>query len=167
MIISFLTSKYSRPQKVRRLIISFCEIMEFGIDKFIGIWESKSGYRLDIEKVCAETALVSIFDTLGNPVVRTYFNSALSTKLLATYDDYEGRFEVELWEKGKGFCMDIIHDFEYELDDYNRESLVPALIRNCEDEFLDDYYEIFGPLEHYTRANAEQVTKADPQVCPF
>jgi len=141
--------------------------MEFGIDKFIGIWKSKSGYHLEIENVSKKNALVSFFDTIGNPVARTYFNSKPATKLLATYDDYEGRFEVKLWKKRKRFCMDLTHEYEYVLDDCSRESLVPALIRNSEDEFLDEYYEIFGPLEHYTRANAEQATKADPQVCPF
>ncbi len=129
--------------------------MEFGIDKFVGIWKSKSGYHLDIESVNKESALVSFFDPSGNPVTRTYFNSKPATKLIATYDDYEGRFEIELWKKGKGFRMDLTHEHEYLLDDYNRESLVPALIRNSEDGFLDDYYEIFGLLEHYTKANAE------------
>ncbi len=71
--------------------------------------------------------------------------------MIAAYDGYEGTFEVELWEKGKGFILDLTHEYEYELDEFKRESLVPALSRYEEDDFLDAYYELFGPLNHFIR----------------
>jgi len=44
----------------------------------------------------------------------------------AHYDDYNGMFEVDLWEEGKGFILDLTHEYNYELDP-EREALVPAL----------------------------------------
>ncbi len=76
--------------------------MIFGIDRFIGKWISESGHRLEIKKINERQALVSLFE-VGKPVLRPYFDFAPTIRMTALYDDYEGIFEVELWEKGKRF----------------------------------------------------------------
>ena len=75
---------------------------------------------------------------------------APSLKMVAHYDDYNGMFEVDLWEEGKGFILDLTHEYNYELDP-EREALVPALSRNERDHFLDVCYSLFGPLDHFVR----------------
>jgi hypothetical protein len=64
--------------------------------------------------------------------------------MVAHYDDYNGMFEVDLWQDGKGFILDLTHEYDYELDPERREALVPALSRNERDHFLDACYSLFG-----------------------
>ena len=74
--------------------------------------------------------------------------------MVAHYDDYNGMFEVDLWEEGKGFILDLTHEYNYELDP-EREALVPALSRNERDHVLDACYSLFGPLDHFVRTKAK------------
>jgi hypothetical protein len=123
----------------------------YGIDKVIGSWVRASGWRLEVIKRSESTALVDVFDPSGQPVIRSYMDNAPCTQMTAHYDEYEGRFEVELWKEGSGFLLDLTHEPEYELDPQRREALVSGIGRYAEDYFLDAYYAIFGPLEHFTR----------------
>ena len=52
---------------------------------------------------------------------------------------------IELAEKGAGFCLNI--DFDFTLNDY--QEIVPAIIRNEEDAFLDQYYQLLGPPDRF------------------
>jgi hypothetical protein len=70
-------------------------------------------------------------------------------------NDYNGIFEVDLWEEGKGFILDLTHEYDYELDPKRREALAPALSRNERDHFLDACYSLFGPLDHFVRRTAK------------
>jgi hypothetical protein len=36
--------------------------------------------------------------------------------MVAHYENYNGMFEVDLWEEGKGFILDLTHEYNYELD---------------------------------------------------
>ena len=62
---------------------------------------------------------------------------------------------VELWDKGKGFTLHLNFELAYELDKDRRNSLTVALSRYEKDDFLDEYYSLFEPLEHYTKTTAE------------
>lgn len=123
--------------------------MKFGIEKYIGLWESEDGYRLDIAKVSDTSALVSFYDPSGDAVIRPYYNDSPTIEMPASYDDYYGEFKIDLWEEGKGFEIDIHHEEEYELDEFKRESLIPAITRYEEDNYLDKYYKLFGKLNHF------------------
>ncbi|MDC3237291.1 hypothetical protein OAT93_01010 [bacterium] len=125
--------------------------MKFGIEKFIGLWESEDGYRIDIAKASDTSGLVSFYDSSGNAVIRPYYNDSPTIEMPASYDDYHGEFIIELWEKGKGFALDMHHEENYDLDKFKRESLIPAITRHEEDNFLDKYYELFGKLKHFTK----------------
>jgi len=125
--------------------------MKFGIDRFVGLWESEDGYRLDIAKTSDTSAVVSFYDPSGEPVVRPYFNDKPTIKMPASYDDYYGEFRIDLWEEGKGFEFDVHHEGNYDLDKLKRESLIPAITRHEEDNYLDRYYELFGKLKHFTK----------------
>lgn len=75
----------------------------------------------------------------------------------ARYDDYYGEFVVDLWSKDKGFTMHLDYEHAYELDSLRRESLVFGIGRNQEENYLDAFYPLFGPLNHFVRdEKAEQ-----------
>ena len=56
---------------------------------------------------------------------------------------------MDLWEEGKGFILHL--EYDYVLDSEPREALVPAISRYGRDHFLDAYYLLFGPLDHFVR----------------
>ena len=122
-----------------------------GIAQFIGSWVSGSGYCLRIMKVGNERASVDFLDPRGAPVERPYMGSAPSIKMIAHYDDYYENFDVDLWEQGKGFTLHLDHEYDYALDSEQREALVPSISRNERDHFLDAFYSLFGPLDHFVR----------------
>jgi len=121
-----------------------------GIARFVGSWISSSGHRLKITKINDLQARVDFCGPDGEPVRRPYMSDAPAVGMIAHYDDYNWTFQVELWQSGKGFVLDLTHETEYELDDQRRESLVPGIIRNESDFFLDHYSGLF-PLHHFVR----------------
>ena len=131
-------------------------MLRTGIEQFVGFWVSESGYRLRIRKVRKDQAFVDFLDPRGAPIARPYMGGAPSMKMIAHYDDYNGIFEVDLWEEGKGFILDLTHEYDYELDLERREALVPALSRYERDRFLDAYYSLFGPPNHFVRTTARK-----------
>src|SRR5438132_358028 len=86
-------------------------MLRYGIAQFVGSWVSESGYHLRIKKVRKGRASVDFLDPRGAPVQRPYMGGAPSLKMVAHYDDYNGMFEVDLWEEGKGFILDLTHEF--------------------------------------------------------
>jgi hypothetical protein len=130
-------------------------VIFYGIEKFVGIWISASGNCLRIKKVRKDLASVDFLDPSGAPVQRPYMGGAVSTNMVAHYDDYYENFEVELWEE-KGYILHLSHEYDYKLDLEQRETLIPALSRNMRDDFLDKYYSLFTPLDHYARGKEQQ-----------
>lgn len=125
-----------------------------GIARFVGSWVSASGYRLRIRKVRNDRASVDFLDPRGAPVERAYMGCAPSIGMTAHYDDYHENVEVDLWEQGKGFTLHLEHEYGYALDAEQREALLPAISRNERDHFLDSFYSLFGPLDHFVRRKA-------------
>jgi len=130
----------------------------YGIARFVGSWVSASGYRLRIKEMLRDQASVDFLDPRGVPIQRPYMRDAPTVKMIAHYDDYNENFEVDLWEEGKGFILDLSHHYNYELDLEQREALVPALSRFERDRFLDECYSLFGPLDHFVRREAQNRT---------
>ena len=136
-------------------------MMRYGIARFVGSWISSSGHRLRIQKVHGTRALVDFFGPTGEPVRRPYMDDAPSVRMIADYDDYNGIFGVELWERGKGFILDLTYEQEYDLDEQRRESLVPGLITYAEDRFLHRYSDLF-PLHHFVRTKRRTKRSTEP-----
>ena len=124
----------------------------YGIAQFVGSWVSASGYCLRIKKVRKDLASVDFLDPSGAPVQRPYMGGTPSTKMIAHYDDYYENFEVELCEERR-LILHLSHEYDYELDPERREALVPGLSRFEPDRFLNEYYSLFGPLDHFVRRN--------------
>jgi hypothetical protein len=129
--------------------------LRYGIAQFVGSWVSESGYQLRIKKVRQGRASVDFLDPRGAPVRRPYMGGAPSLKMVAHYDHDNGMFGVDLWEEGKGFILDLTHEYNYELGTERREALVPALSRNERDHFLDASYSLFGPLDPFVRRKTQ------------
>jgi hypothetical protein len=129
-------------------------MMRYGIARFVGSWTSASGYRLRIKEVRNDQASVDFLDPTGAPVQRPYMRGTPSAKMLKHYDDYNGTLGVELWEEGKGFILDLTHEYDYELDPERREAIEPALSRYERGRYLDEYYSLFGPLDYFVRDEA-------------
>jgi hypothetical protein len=104
-------------------------MLRTGIEQFVGIWVSESGYRLRIRKVRKNQAFADFLDPRGAPIAHTYMGGAPSMKMLAHYDDYNEDFRVDLREEGKGFILHLDHEYDYVLDSEQREALEPAISR--------------------------------------
>lgn len=142
--------------------------MDSYIDNYIGEREDERGNRLSIKKVDDQTALVSFFAAPGRrPIRRPWCDEKPSVDMVAKYWPEEGpELVVDLWEKRRGFTLHLNFEAAYILDDAKRDALVPALSRYEEDDFLDRYYHLFEPLEHYTKAAAEQAHAPHRSVPP-
>lgn len=132
-------------------------MIRYGIAKYVGSWVSASGYCLHIKKVRKDLALVEFLDPSGAPVRRSYMRGAPSKNMVAHYDDYYENFEVELWEERR-FILHLSHEYDYELDPKRREALVPSLSRFERDRFVDEFYSLFGPLDHFVRGKEHNQT---------
>lgn len=125
--------------------------MAFGIDRYIGLWQNAEGFQLEIRKIDEARASASLFSPLGPPIDRPFYEDKPSVDMPAKYSDYEGTMTVQLWRSKSGLVLELIHEPAYDLDEFQREALVPALSRYEEDSFLDQYFVLFGRPNHYTR----------------
>jgi len=137
--------------------------MDAYINCYIGEWENKAGNRLKIKKVDDETALVSFYSPPDHqPVFRPWYDGNPSTDMMAKYRPAESpALVVELWEEGKGFELHLTFESGYVLDIQHRDSLVAGLSRFEKDDFLDEYYHYFEPLEHYLKTDAKPKAEVD------
>jgi hypothetical protein len=87
-------------------------------------------------------------------------------RMIAHYDNYYGDFRVDLWSEDKGFTLHLDHEYDYVLDSQQREALVPAISRYERDRFLDAYYSLFGPLDHFVRSTEQPRRVSAPDTWP-
>jgi len=127
--------------------------MKTEIDKFVGNWVNDEGCRLVIEKGPRQETIVSfVSGKTGFPIARPYYDDLPSTNMVAELSDCESSLEVELWCQDKGFTLHLTYEQSYDLDNEQRNSLVPTLSRYECDDFLDQYFLLFGHLGHYIRS---------------
>lgn len=68
--------------------------------------------------------------------------------MTGSYDsEYSPSLDVELAEEGTGFCLNL----NFDLSDCKYETIMPSIIRNAEDAYLDKYYHLFGSLDPYRK----------------
>jgi len=127
--------------------------MEIGIEDYVGEWDDECGHRLSIKKLDDKTASGSLF--LNNQaIVRRWFEDKLSMHMIGTYDPWAAsELVVELWEQGKGFSLHLSFEPQHDLDKYSRDALSVALSPCEKDDFLVEYYALFGALRHYVRSD--------------
>ena len=98
---------------------------------------------------------MDFLDPQGAPIGRPYMGGTPSVKMIAHYEDYNEDFRVDLWKDGKWLILHLDREYDYVLDSEQRAVLVPSISRYERDRFLDAYYSLFGPLDHFVRT-AEQ-----------
>ncbi len=125
--------------------------MKVGIDKYLGLWKSDDGYCLDISKISETSALVSFYNPDGKPVIRPYFENKPTLQMSASYNEYDGEFDINLWETEKGFTLNLSYLDDYEFNNEQKETLIPSIIRNEKDDFLDIHYQLYGELKTFGR----------------
>ena len=137
--------------------------MDSYINRYIGEWENEAGNRLKIKKVDNVTALVSFYLPPDHqPVLRPWYDENPSTDMIAKYRPAESpALVVELWGEGKGFELHLTFESGYVLDIQHRDSLVAGISRFEEDDFLDEYYHYFEPLEHYLKTGTKPPAEVD------
>jgi hypothetical protein len=121
-------------------------------DKFVGEWQNDAGNILLIEKQSDQMCTVSLLKgSVSEPILRFYYENKPSIDMNAIVIDHGSTLEVDLWEKGKGFTLQLTHGSEYDFARDIGEVLYPALTRYSKDKFLDQYYDLFGPLYRYVK----------------
>ena len=125
------------------------QIINSYIENFEGIWKDKTGNCLEIKVIddyhCSVTFISSGQET---PLRRPWFNDQAAADMIGSYDpQYGPSLDIELAEKGTGFFLSI--DFDFTLNDY--QEIIPSIIRNEEDAFLDQYYHLLGPLDRFIK----------------
>jgi hypothetical protein len=127
------------------------------IENYVGKWKDEDGNRLIVEKLNDETAMVSFYTSpVNKPILRPWYNNKPSLDMSAKYYPEVGpELVVDLWEPGKGFSLNLNFEPEYLLDNFRNNSIAPTLSRYEEDNYLDQYYGLFGRLRHYIIENTE------------
>ena len=128
--------------------------MDSWIDSYVGEWNDAAGNCLRIRKITDETARVTFLAAPGRtPIARPWCHGRPSVDMPARYYPAHGpELLVELWAAGKGFTLELGYEADYPLWDGSIEALTVGLGRYERDTFLDQYYRLLGPLEHFTRA---------------
>lgn len=128
--------------------------MESWIDSYVGEWKDAAGNCLSIRKISDETARVTFLAAPGGaPIARPWCHGRLSVDMPARYYPAHGpELIVELGEEGRGFTLELCYEADCALRDGPIEALTVGLSRYERDTFLDQYYRLLGPLEHFTRA---------------
>lgn len=133
--------------------------MDSYLGNYVGEWEDETGNRLSIRKIDEKTRVVSFFRARDRrPIGRPWCAGKLSVDMAAKYRPENGpELAVELGEEGSGCTPHLNFEPAYILDAAGRNTLVPTLSRNAEDDFLAQYYRYCEPLKHYTIRTASRV----------
>jgi len=123
--------------------------MDSFIENYCGCWESESGYRLSIDLSRDDTVIVSFYRAGENkPMVRPWLDSRLAVNMVGRLDaEGSGTLDIELSGNVNGFCLNLYFD----VIDENYQRLSPSIIRYEKEEFLDQYYELLGPLDTFKK----------------
>ena len=119
------------------------------IENYCGCWKSKSGYSLNIVLNPDETVNVSFrrADEDG-AMLRPWLKNSPAVDMLGRLDsEGSGTLDVELSGDINSFCLNLY----FEAFDDKYQKLCPSIIRNEEEAFLEQYYELLGPLDIFEK----------------
>jgi hypothetical protein len=122
-------------------------------DNFIGVWAGEPSRELRIRKVGPRRYLATLMVN-GKPIKRPWMNDELTIDMPATYsfNALDGSdFSIDLWPKGR-FQISLSYEQGYQICcDPPCEALIMGITRDSELDFLDQYYDLLGGLEHFVR----------------
>ncbi len=123
-------------------------------DNYIGAWVGEPLRELHIQKIEHQTYLATLL-IQGQPIKRPWFNNELSIDMPVTYSSSafdESDFSIDLWSDGR-FAISLEYEPGFQIyNDPPCEALTMGITRLAELNFLDQYYDLLGGLEHFVRA---------------
>ena len=126
-------------------------------DNYIGVWAGEPARELRIRKLKPKHYLATLLIN-GQPIERPWMNSELTVDMSATYSftALDGSdFSIDLWSNGR-FAISLNYEPDYQIyDDPPCEALTMGITRDSDLDFLDQYYDMLGGLEHFVRANRD------------
>lgn len=127
-------------------------------DHYIGIWVGPPSRELHIRKVGPSRYLATLL-IHGEPIQRPWMNDALTIDMPASYSfsALEGSdFSVDLWTK-KRFALSLNYEPDYQMrDGPSCEALTMGIARDEELDFLEQYHDLLGGLEHFMRLRCKE-----------
>ena len=129
------------------------------INNYCGKWRDSEGNTLLIEPIDERQVYVTYVTHGENePLLRPWINNKPASNMIGRYQPEWGpSLDVELSNKGNGFCLSL--DFHFEDGNYN--TISPSIIRDEKDNHLDKYYYLFGALSSYHRQSNNGANKAN------
>ncbi len=123
--------------------------MDSFIENYCGFWKSESGYRLNISLGRDDTVIVSFYRAgEEKPMFRPWLDSRPAVDMVGRLDaEGSGTLDIELSGGINSFCFNLYFD----ITDENYQRLSPSIIRDEDDDFLDQYYERLGPLDTFKK----------------
>ncbi len=119
------------------------------VEYFCGCWKNESGNCLDISLNIDETVSVTFFREGENvPMKRPWLDNKPAIDMVGKLDaESGGSLDIDLSCNKNSFCLNLCFD----IDDDSYQQVMPSIIRNEKDDFLDKYYCLIGPLEMYNK----------------
>ncbi|MCG6869531.1 MAG: hypothetical protein LJE91_12625 [Gammaproteobacteria bacterium] len=129
------------------------------IYNYCGKWRDSEGNTIFIEPIDEKQVYVTYVKSgEGKPMLRPWLNNMPASKMIGRHDPEWGpSLDIELSNKGDGFCLSL--DFHFEDGNYN--AIAPSIIRDEKDSHLDKYYYLFGALSSYHRQSDNGANKAN------
>jgi len=123
--------------------------MESFIENYCGEWRSESGYRIEIEYQNEQSVFVAFYSSAeSHPVLRPWCNNKPAMSMIGTLDsETQASLDIDLSEKTNSFCLNLSFDFT----DSDYSSCTPSIIRLEDESFLEQYYNLLGPLDSYIK----------------
>jgi hypothetical protein len=127
------------------------------IYNYCGKWRDMEGNTILIEAIDERQVYVTyVRSGEDKPLLRPWINNMPASKMIGRYHPEWGpSLDIELSNKGDGFCLSL--DFHFEDGNYN--TIAPSIIRNEKDSYLKKYYHLFGALSSYHRQNDNGANK--------
>jgi len=119
------------------------------IEYFCGCWKNESGNCLNISLNLDETVSVTFFREGKNiPMKRPWFYNKPAIDMLGKLNvQAGGSLDIDLSCNENSFCLNL----SFNPDEVSYQHLMPSIIRNEEDEFLDKHYYLIEPLKTYKK----------------
>ncbi len=123
--------------------------MESFIKYYCGEWKNNSGDRIEIIYKDEESVLVALYKSGENrPMLRPWCSNKPAKSMVGALDsESQTTLDIDLSEKTNSFRLNL----SFDINDSNYKSCTPSIIREESEDFLEQYYNLIGPLDRYEK----------------
>ena len=130
-------------------------------DNYVGEWIGAPARKLNIRKSKDRHYLATLLID-GRPIARPWMDDAPTIDMPAryTFTALDGSdFSIDLWTNQR-FAISLNYEPDFEIYDHPPcEALTVGITRDSELDFLDQYYDLLGGLEHFVRLNHNEAKR--------